>query len=119
MEGIYFTCWHLLALCAAKLFLTELSLNVLRCLELVVLLGLMRGSVTSGSHDEMSETDLAVDLLLALEVGLGSTLATEDNVLYAVSMQILMSNRDGIRTISSRVRRLVSGTMNQMKAAPR
>lgn len=66
----------------------ESNSDVLRCLELVILLGLVRRGVTSRSHDKTSETDLAVDLLLALEVGLGSTLATEDNVLGDVNHQL-------------------------------
>jgi hypothetical protein len=98
--------------------LTERRLNVLRSLELLIFLGLMGRSVASGSHDKTSETDLAVDLLLALEVGLRGALATEDNVLYDVSMKCHTSDGMGVLTISSKVRRLVSGTMNQMKAAP-
>lgn len=66
------------------------------------------------------EANLLVDLLHPLEVGLGGTLGAEDDVLYDVSCPLICICvwAQEYLTISSRERRFVSGTKNQMKPAP-
>lgn len=59
---------------------------MLSSLDLLLFMGLIGGRVTTGAHDETSQTDLAVDFLLALEVGLCGTLASEDDVLARQSI---------------------------------
>lgn len=68
-----------------------------------------------------SETNLGVDLLHTLEVGLSGALGAENKVLSKCQtvVQPLMNAIEERRTISSSDSRFVSGTKNQMKAAPR
>jgi len=66
------------------------------------------------------KANLAVDLFHALKVGLGGSLGSEDDVLQTGMFSSGIQLRDAVGlTISSRVRRLVSGTKNQIKRAPR
>ena len=76
-----------------------------------------------------SEADLVVDLLHTLEVCLCGALGSEDDVLSGSVLALLsflflqkhilrLAVERGALTISSRVKRFVSGTKNQMKAAP-
>lgn len=66
--------------------------------------------------DNIIKANLAVDLGHALVIGKGSSFRSEDDVLRTVSSRASKVGR--IHTISSSDSRLVSGTTNQMKAAP-
>jgi len=89
-----------------------------------------RGTVATNTVAEHgSETNLVVDLLHTLEIGLGGALGSKNDVLKMLvkCMHHLPSNHGPARghdevaqlTISSSVSLFVSGTRNQTKAAPR
>jgi len=94
-------------------------LDVLLAQSRVLLHARVVGWSTLAKHG--SKTNLPVDLLHALEIGLRCALGAEDDVLHIESAKIarILEQLRLRLTISSRVRRLVSGTKNQMNAAPK